>query len=81
MAGLSHRVEDTREIVGLRRLQRRELLVRIEFLLPKLLADRQHVPVIDEGGHGGCKRAAQAGDSLLAFADRLLERITLDILD
>ena len=50
VATFPHRIQDSREVVGLRSLQRRELLVRIEFLLPEQLTDREHVPVIKKGG-------------------------------
>src|SRR5664279_5309923 len=38
------------EVVGFRSLQRRERYEGLEFLQPQLLADRQHVPVIDVSG-------------------------------
>jgi hypothetical protein len=50
MTGLFHRVQDPREVVGLRSLQRRELLVGLELLLPEQLTDWEHVPVIEKGG-------------------------------
>src|SRR5271157_690758 len=41
-----HLLQDAIQVVGFRRLQRRELLEGIEFLLPEQLADGQHVPVV-----------------------------------
>ena len=74
-------LQDLTEVVALWCLQRRELLVGQQVLLPQLLTDRQHVPVILEGGRRGAERAAQAHRRLLVDADRLLERIALDVLD
>src|SRR5664279_502392 len=69
------------EVPGLRRLHRRKLLVRLEFLQPQQLTDGQHVPVIEEGGDGTGERAAHPVDRLLTHADRLLEWIALDVLN
>src|SRR5208337_2427306 len=57
----SHLVQNGAEVVDLRRLQRRELLVRFEFVLPQLLADRQHVPVVNVSGGRRAERAAYPG--------------------
>ena len=46
-----------------------------------MLTDRQHVPVVDEGGIGAGERAAQAHGGLLLDAHRLLEGIALDVLN
>ena len=81
VTSLFHRVHDPGEVVGLGRLQRRELLVGFKFLLPEQLTNREHVPIIDKGGEWAAERAAKARDRLLAFADRLLEGIALDVLD
>src|SRR5271157_423882 len=43
---LFHLLQDAIQVVGFRGLQRRELLKGIEFLVPQLLANRQHVPVV-----------------------------------
>src|SRR5215472_11255096 len=81
VTGFLHRVQDPSEIVGLGCLQRREGLVGQEFLLPKLLADRQHVPVIQESGNRATERTADAVNGLLTHTDRLLEGVALDVLD
>src|SRR4029077_3665182 len=52
--------KDATEVVAFRRLQRRELLVGRQVLQPKLLADRQHVPVILESRHRTSQRATEA---------------------
>ena len=44
-----HLLQDAVKVVGLRCLQRWELLERIEFLHPQHLADGQHVPVVQVG--------------------------------
>src|SRR5208282_118457 len=41
-----HFLHDAIQVVGLRRLQRRKLPIRPEFLHPQQLADREHVPVV-----------------------------------
>jgi hypothetical protein len=48
-APLLHFFQDAIQVVGLRRLQRWEFLLRREFLPPQKLADGQHVPVVDIG--------------------------------
>src|SRR5215471_9295571 len=53
-------LQDAAQIVGLGRLQRRELLVRQQVLQPQLLTDRQHVPVVQEGGSWAAERTANA---------------------
>ena len=54
----------------------------IEFLHPELLADRQHVPVVEIGGDRAAKRAAQADDAVFCLdPDGLLEGVALDVLD
>src|SRR5262245_2945883 len=57
--GVPDLLQDLTEVVALRRLQRRELLVRLQVLKPQLLSDRQHVPVVQEGCHGSAERASQ----------------------
>ena len=52
---LSH---DAAEIVGLRRLERRELLERRQMREPQLLTDRQEVPVVQEGSGRTAERTA-----------------------
>jgi hypothetical protein len=39
-------VQDLNEVVGFRVLQRREVYVRLQFLQPQLLSNRQHVPAV-----------------------------------
>jgi hypothetical protein len=53
------------EVVGLRSLQRRELRIRLKFLLPQLLTEWQHVPVVEISGTWGAKCAAKAHHRLL----------------
>ena len=79
--GLLNLLQDSAEVVGLRSLQRGELLVRQQMLLPQPLADRQHIPVVLEGGHRRAERTANAHGRLHVDADCLLERIALDVLD
>jgi hypothetical protein len=73
-------LHDATEIVGLRRLQRRELLERFQVLQPQLLANWQKVPVVLESGDRTAERTANAHGCLLVNADRLLERVTFDVL-
>ena len=47
-------------------LQRRELLQCFEPFEPQLLADRQHVPVVNESGARSRKRAAHGHGAVLA---------------
>src|SRR5215467_12910424 len=61
-------------------LQRRERPQRLEPREPQLLADRQEVPVVDEGRRRRTKDASDAHGRLLVDAHRLLERIALDVL-
>jgi hypothetical protein len=49
IAGLFHLLEDPTQVVGFRSLQRREFLIG-QKVLPQLLADGQHVPVVEKGG-------------------------------
>src|SRR5262245_57249156 len=49
-------------------------------LQPQLLADGQHVPVVLESRHRTAKRTTDANRRLLRGADRLFERIALDVL-
>src|SRR5882672_6178187 len=56
MAGLLHGLKDAVEVVGFRRLHRRELLVRHQLLFPEQLADRQDIPVVEIGGAWRAKR-------------------------
>ncbi len=81
MAGLLHFRQDAVEVVGLRRLHRREFLVRQELLFPEQLADRQDVPVVEIGGAWRAERTGIAQQRLRVGANRLLERITLDVGD
>jgi hypothetical protein len=76
-----HLLQDAAEVVGFGSLQRWELFIRQQMLLPQLLADRQHVPVVQERGHRGRERTADAHRRFLIEANRLLERIALDVLD
>src|ERR1700687_1632699 len=55
VTGLLHFLQDAVEVVGLRRLHRRKLLVRHEFLFPEQLTDGQDVPVVEIGERGGAK--------------------------
>src|SRR5262245_28340646 len=80
VAGLLHLFEDAGQVVGLRRLERRELLVRHQVSHPQLLADGQHVPVVLERGRRSGERTANAHARLLVDADRLLEGVALDVL-
>src|SRR5271157_157962 len=57
LLGLLDRLQDSVQVVGLRGLQRRERLIRHEFLFPELLADGQHVPVVDIRSGRGRQRA------------------------
>ena len=66
-----HLLQDAVQVVGLRRLQRRELLERIEFLHPQQLADGQHVPVVQIGGNG------EASAPPKAMADFESEKLTV----
>ena len=52
---LLHCLKDPVQVVGLRRLHRRELLVRHQLLLPEQLADGQDVPVVEIRGAWGAK--------------------------
>src|SRR5271157_2573621 len=54
-----HFLQNAAQVVGLRRLQRRELFVGCQLLLPELLADRQHVPVVQICGRWGAECTAQ----------------------
>jgi hypothetical protein len=47
--GLLDLLDDLAEVVALRCLQRRELLLSEQVPEPQLLADRQQVPVVQEG--------------------------------
>jgi hypothetical protein len=47
---------------------------------PQLLADRQHVPVINERSRRCAEGTAEAHGRLLVDADSLLERVTLNVL-
>ena len=68
-----------RQVVGWRRLHRRELLEGFQVPQSDSLADRQEIPVVDVGGTGRSDRALYGGRRLLPFTDRLLEGITLDV--
>src|SRR5262249_50105904 len=73
-------LHNTAEVVAFRRLKRRVLLERLQVLEPQLLADRQHVPVIEERGHGTPECATNAHRRLLVDTNRLLEWVALDVL-
>src|SRR5882724_5775678 len=79
VTGRLHCLKNAVEIVGLRRLHWRELLVRHEFLRPQQLADRQHVPVIEISRTWRTERTRVAQQRLRVGANRLLEGITLDV--
>src|SRR5258708_33764288 len=74
-------LQDAIQVIGLRRLQSRELLVRHELLQPQQLADGQDVPVVEISGARGGQCPANGQRALLIFPDGLLERIALDVLD
>src|SRR5215475_3420640 len=74
-------LQDLAEVVALGSLQRRELLERLQVLQPQLLPDRQDVPVVLEGRYRAAERTAEAHRRLLVDADRLLEGITLEVVD
>jgi hypothetical protein len=67
----------TRKWTGSSCIRRRELLLGIEFLEPELLADGQHVPVVEIGGARRTKRTAQSRGRFFNLADRLLEGVAL----
>src|SRR5882757_6431607 len=81
MASLLHCLKDAVEVVGLRRLHRREFLVRHQLLFPEQLTDRQNVPVVEIGGAWRAERTGIAQQRLGVGANRLLERITLNVGD
>src|SRR6476646_3604644 len=63
LAGVCHSVPDLLgdliEVPALWALEGRELLVAFELLEPELLAERQHVPVVDVGCHRPGERASE----------------------
>src|SRR6266550_720660 len=63
-----------------RQLERREVDVGHEFLLPQELADGQEVPVIQVRRARGCQGSAGRQRALLFCPDVILERIAHDIL-
>src|SRR5215471_4307089 len=64
--GLLDLFQDLAEVVALRSLQRRELFVRHQMLLPQLLTDREHVPVVLEGRYRTAQRPTHAHCRLLS---------------
>src|SRR5262249_24817362 len=73
-------VHHLREVVARWRLQRWERLEGLEPLEPQLLADRQHVPVVEVGGRGSRNSASDTVGCLLGCAYCLLERVAPDVL-
>jgi len=71
MAGF-HLLQDLAEIVAFGRLQRRELFVRRQMPQPQLLADGQHIPIVQEGGCRSAERTTEARSGLLINADGVL---------
>ena len=74
-------LHDLAQVVGRRCLHRRILLKRLQVFQRNQLADREHVPVVLVRGHRGGNRTAHIHCALDIGADRLLERITLDVLN
>ena len=58
-------LHDLFQVVAGRVLQRRELDVALEMHQPELLADGQHVPVIDIGGRRRSNRSGHTEQRLL----------------
>src|SRR3984893_7133979 len=79
MSGLLQGLEDAREVIGLRRLHRRKLLVGHKLLLPQQLAERQDIPVVEIRSAWRAQRTGIAQQRLGVGADCLLEGITLDV--
>src|SRR5215471_17701820 len=73
-------LHDAAEVVALRRLQRRELLERLQVFQPQLLANGQEVPVVLERGCRGTERTARCKRRLHARANGLLKGIAFDVL-
>src|SRR5262245_26149435 len=75
-------LQDLTEVVALRRLQRRELFVCLQMLSPQLLPNGQHVPIVQEGRYWATQRTTEPQRRLLRVegANRLLERVALDVL-
>ena len=73
MAGLLQCLEDTVEVIGLRRLHRRELLVRHQFLFPEQLAERQHA----QSGVGSDQTSRDLGDRSWPVLRRVMAGHTL----
>ena len=70
------------EVVARRVLQRRERPCRTRAPSATALADRQHVPVVDDRRCTGPPSAPPRPSSVFCVdADRLLERIALDVVD
>jgi hypothetical protein len=74
---------DLAEVVGRRRLQRRELLVRLQFLEPQQLAEWHDAKSVV---HKGCARSSQCTAKVqkrlrIVRSNVLLEGITFDVLD
>ena len=66
-------LQDAIQVIGLRRLQSRELLVRHELLQPHQLADGQDVPVVEICGARGGQCAA---DGQRARSPRLVHQVS-----
>src|SRR4029077_2514476 len=71
---------DATEVVRLGRLERRELLECLQVVEPQLLANRQHIPIVLEGGDRTAQRTAESHGRLLVDTNRLLEWVALDVL-
>jgi hypothetical protein len=80
-AGSFDLIHDLSEIVARWSLHRRELFQAFEPFQPELLANRQHIPIVNISSRGSGERAANAKSSLHIETSRLLERVALDIVD
>src|SRR5262245_28013305 len=73
-------IHHLREVVARRGLQRRKRLERLEPLEPQLLADGQHVPVVQEGRRRSAQRASHGHSALRIETNSLLERVAPHVL-
>jgi hypothetical protein len=58
--GFLHLLQDLAEVIGLRCLQRRELFIGRQMLRPRLLTDRQQVPVLQESSRRATEGSSDA---------------------